>query len=215
LGQKSEGRPVLAEINNNSRFELLGGDFEQTWANCPIPSGLFIINNSSASFMYAITIKAEGFGFPVHVLETQAGVTRQLVDSQLVHINEIHAITFPGVVRYDEIFLPLFAAGDWRGTTGTEDGTARTPLPANRPAFIKRGTSIWLQPGNMRGSLRFGIYSVNGRCVGAREISGINSDGRLFIAAGPATGSVPQGVYVAQVAASNATVNCRLVLCNP
>jgi hypothetical protein len=216
FGQKTEGRPVFAELNNNSHFELLGGDFEQTWGNNPIPPGLFVINNSSASFMYAMTLQKQGYGFPVHVLETQAGVTKQLVDSQLIHIPELHAVPLTATVsRYDEIFLPLFVAGSWRGATAAQQGIPQLPSQKNRPALIKRGAAIWLRSGDASGSFRFSVYSADGRCVSTRTITAANGSRQLVFSANDRGGSIPHGIYVARFASGDGKLSGQTMLINP
>ena len=216
FGQKTEGRPVFAEIKNNSRFELLGGDFEQTWADNPVPSGLFVINNSSASFMYAMTLQKQGYGFPVHVLETQAGVAKQLVDSQVIHINELHAVPLTAtVLRYDEIFLPLFVAGSWRSTTAIHPEIPQSSPKKAGLALIKRATGIWLRPGIAPGSFRFGVYSVDGRCISARVIAGGTGPGQLLFSAGDRGGSMPHGVYIARAATGDGKQSSQTMLINP
>jgi hypothetical protein len=216
FGQKTEGRPVFAEINNNSRFELLGGDFEQSWGNQPVPSSLFSIDNSSASFNYINSVFQLGFGFPVHVIETQAGVTRQLADSQLIHINEIHAVPATATVaRYDEVFLPLFVAGNWRNTTAAQPGSPQSSSQKARLVLIKRAGGIWLRPGDARGPFRFGIFSVNGRCMSTREISGGTGAGQLLFSVSNQGGPIPRGVYIARAATGDGKQSSQTMLINP
>jgi hypothetical protein len=92
LGLKTE-RPTDAthvagviDTENGGRTELLGGLIYPVLANVPVNQAAFVVNNSQASFVYAMSVhnpiladpNAPDGDFKIQVQETQDGVTRNL-----------------------------------------------------------------------------------------------------------------------------------------
>jgi len=85
LGLKTEGTGTNIETDQGGSTEVLGGLIYPVWKT-PADSVSFVVNDSHASFIYAVSNykpAASGSNFAVQIRESQHGVTRSLLSTSL------------------------------------------------------------------------------------------------------------------------------------
>ena len=85
LGLKTEGTGTNIETGQGGSTEVLGGLIYPVWKT-PADSASFVVNDSRASFIYAVSSyrpPASGTNFAVQVKETQRGVVKSLRTTSL------------------------------------------------------------------------------------------------------------------------------------
>lgn len=85
LGLKTEGTGTNIETEQGGSTEVLGGLIYPVWKTAP-DSASFIVRDSSASFIYAVSSykpAASGGNFPIQIKETQHGETKSLLSTSL------------------------------------------------------------------------------------------------------------------------------------
>lgn len=85
LGLKTEGTGTNVETDQGGSTEVLGGLIYPVW-KVPADTAGFVVNNSRASFVYAVSNykpAIEGRNFTVQVQETQRGATKALLNKSL------------------------------------------------------------------------------------------------------------------------------------
>jgi|HubBroStandDraft_6_1064221.scaffolds.fasta_scaffold16374_3 hypothetical protein len=85
LGLKTEDTGTNIDTEQGGSTEVLGGLIYPVWKT-PADSASFIVNDSHASFIYAVSNyrpAANGGNFPIQIKETQHGVTKSLLSTSL------------------------------------------------------------------------------------------------------------------------------------
>ena len=85
LGLKTEGTGTNIETDQGGSTEVLGGLIYPVWKT-PADSVGFVVNDSHASFIYAVSNykpAASGSNFAVQIRESQHGVTKSLLSTSL------------------------------------------------------------------------------------------------------------------------------------
>jgi Pectate lyase superfamily protein len=101
LGLKTEGASTNIETDQRGSTEVLGGLIYPVWKTAP-DSASFVINDSRASFIYAVSSYkpvASGGNFPIQIKETQHGETKSLLSPSLP-------------IRGFGRMVPLYSSGD-------------------------------------------------------------------------------------------------------
>lgn len=111
LGLKTEGIGANIETEDSGSTEVLGGLVYPVWKTSP-DSVSFVVNDSRASFVYAVSNFKPGGNFAIQIKEIQHGVEKSLLSTSLP-------------ARGLGTMTPLYASGDpsadFRKTAGSAD----------------------------------------------------------------------------------------------